>query len=217
MGLASMKNRFYLASVRDATGSSLSFHGKKGSGYSTDISLAMEYTREEMQKRIAHLRADIDLPISADHVDALTRVRVDCQYIGDNYPEQLDPNDEYVVYRQGCWDGNDLSFLSSTGEDYNYSEARVFSAADLNSYIGDTERWGILSKTHTDTITRKTFPMQSINRRKMIQGAGLVGVHKPREDRSSGKTRWNCPCCGKINWQYNPYDFDGCSDRSCDI
>jgi len=37
-----------------------------------------------------------------------------------------------------------------------------------------------------------------------------------RKKSRSGKVRWNCPHCGKITWQYSPYDFEGCSDYNCE-
>ena len=49
----------------------------------------------------------------------------------------------------------------------------------------------------------------------MILGAGIIGVRKKTPRTATGKTRWNCPECGRISWQHNPYDFAGCSDFSC--
>lgn len=49
----------------------------------------------------------------------------------------------------------------------------------------------------------------------VILGLGDDGVIYKSEHDENG-SRWNCPKCGKINWQYNQYDFDGCSDTMCD-
>ncbi|MBZ3802444.1 hypothetical protein K9O81_18920 [Leclercia adecarboxylata] len=72
-----------------------------------------------------------------------------------------------------------------------------------------------------DAKKRLTFSIQHINRHTMIQGAGLrvpdwLKKMRRRQKARSGKTRWNCPCCGKTSWQFNPYDFEGCRNFSCE-
>ncbi|OKP31071.1 hypothetical protein BSQ40_03190 [Serratia fonticola] len=199
--------------LRDTVGTNASFHCKDGSGYSTDIDKAHAYTREEAQSAW-NCGRDIDLPISAYWVNALSVFHVDHQHVpGETTIE--DDCDRYVGFVKGQWDGNDLYWLCN-----GYIPVTDFSNASIYCK-SDTERHGVVwIPFHiADAVKRRTFAIQLLNRRTMIQGAGL---RKPdwlkRQERRnpSGKVRWNCPCCGKISWQFNPYDFDGCKDVYCE-
>jgi len=211
------KNRFYKTSCHGGVGSNVCFHGIQGAGYVTNLDESHIYTLEEAQKEVnsGHMRnhPEQELFLSADHVDALCVWKVDCQYIKFKYPEVKDPNDEYVAYKKQCWDGNDLGFASELHFSYDYSSARVFTSEQIEKI--DFDGWVVVPKFHTDEIARRTFQYKNINRRKMISCAGVIGIHKPRRRSTTGKERWNCPTCGKINWQYNPYDFEGCNDSNC--
>ena len=213
-----MKNRFYKTSSHGGCGSTVMFWAVNGNGYVTDIDEAHIYTHEEMQHEVNEkYYCEATIPLSSDHVDALSTWRVDCQYIieDDHYPNSVDPNNEYVAIKKQCWDGNDLAFSNGLGFGYDYSKSSTFNsvAAELEDNNSD---FYFVPKSITDQLARRTFQTRNINRRKMIQGAGIIGVRKQRESTSSGKTRWNCPTCGKISWQYNPYNFDGCTDWLCD-
>ena len=52
--------------------------------------------------------------------------------------ENKDPNNEYVAYRKGCWDGNDLGFAAILSHSYDYSEARVFNEEEVSAINFDT-------------------------------------------------------------------------------
>lgn len=93
-----MKNRFYLACFRDNVGSSVSFQCKDFKGYHTDIDKAHVCTLDEAQHKFNHAR-EYDLPLSADHVDALSVWKVDSQYI----PKETictDMHGRYVAYKK---------------------------------------------------------------------------------------------------------------------
>lgn len=211
------RNRFYKTSPHGGVGSNVAFYGIKGYSYVTDVDKAMEYTLEEAQKCVddgLRFCREREIFLSADHVDALTRWKVDCQYVELAYPDVKDPNDEYVAYQKNCWDGNDLCFAAKVGKNFDYSKALTLNESDLTDI--DLVDWVIVPKFHTDEIARRVFEYDSINRRKMISGAGLIGIHAERKKvATTGKCRWNCPTCGKISWQYNPYDFEGCADTKC--
>ena len=225
------RNRFYLVSPHRNVGSNVSFHAIDGKGYTTDLDKCHLFSHTEIQKKVddGHIRClnQQGIPLSADHVDELAVLHVDMQYLNpddDCYPTKIDINDEYVVVNKNAgYDGNDVAFVGLfAGASFDYSKKSVFSGNDIDQLRTDSDLDGrhiVYPKSLTDRIERRTFQERNINRRKMIQGAGIIGVHKPREPsrQTSGKTRWNCPVCGKINWQYNPYDFDGCSDSFCAI
>lgn len=211
------RNRFYKTSPHGGVGSNICFHGVKGNGYVTNLDDAHIYTREEAQNEVDKdwMRdyPEQELFLSADHVDELSVWKVDSQYVNLTYPETLDPNNEYVLYRKGVWDGNDLGFAAELSFNYDYSKARVFTKEQIDTM--DCDGWVVVPKFHTDEIARRTFQYSNVNRRKMISSAGIVGIRKKRKRQSSGKTRWNCPECGKIVWQHNPHEFMSCSDIEC--
>lgn len=211
------KNRFYKTSCHGGVGSNVCFHAINGKGYVTNLDDAHIYTIKEAQSEVdkGYIRnyPEQELFLSADHVDELAVWKVDCQLVKLQYPDAKDSNNEYVAYKEGCWDGNDLGFASGLSYNYDYSKARVFTSEQVKNI--DFKGWVVVPKSHADEISRMTFQYSNINRRKMISGAGVVGIHKPRNRSTTGKQRWNCPSCGKISWQYHPYEFDGCVDSSC--
>ena len=208
-----MNNRFYLACFRDNVGSNIAFHGIKGCGYPTDVNQAKEYSLEEAQRAWEGGR-EYDQPMSADHVDCMLVSKVDCQVLPIETTIVPDCN-KYVAYRRGNWDGNDVYWLTDKQGDVDFSNAKIFTAAQI---ISD-EQLVYLPFDMVDKLKRSTFSYSKFNKRIMVQGAGLRvpdRVKKNARRKSNPKIRWNCPACGKLNWQLNPYDFDGCSDASCD-
>jgi hypothetical protein len=214
------QDKFYKTSSHGGCGSTVMFWAVDGKGYLSNLDEAHIYTKAEIMKDAVEGRfAWKMIPLSVSHVNDLATWRVDCQYVSedDHYPNKLDPNDEYVSIHRNQWDGNDLPFGGKFGNSFDYAEAVAFSKEDIDPYIdAKNPNLYFIPKTITDQLARRTFQTNNINRRKMIQGAGIVGVRKQRESRDSGKTRCNCPTCGKIVWQYNPYDFDSCCDPLCD-
>lgn len=186
------------------------FHNKDGAGYGTNLNGLHLFTLDKAQNELNH---DIrSVPLLKSEVDKLSIKAVDHQYL--EYKPQNDPNDKYVIQVKGFWNGNDIAFVVMGGKTFNYGEAHEFTKDQAKATAGDSHV--IWSKTYLDTICRRTFQEGNISTRKMITGAGIK-YKKPRKKKeSSGKVRWNCPSCGKINWQYNPYDFEYCSDTNCD-
>lgn len=212
-----MKNRFYLACFRDNVGSNVSFHCVDGKGYSTNIDKAHVYTLEEAQNEWDSAR-EYDQPISADHIDALSKWHVDHQYL----PSKTvlnSPMNCYVAFKDRLWDGNDVYWLNTdtctTSTDFD--TANVFDAEKAEkldkSYIA-------LPFHLADSVKRRTFDYRLFNPRLMVEEAGLVMPSrfkkKNQKKPSSGKTRWNCPSCGRLSWQFNPHDFMGCRNIKCD-
>lgn len=209
------RNRFYRTSQHGGVGSTVMFWRVDGAGYTSNIDEAHVYTLEEAQGQIdsGHF-CNNEHPLSADHVDELSEWRVDSQYLSAGHS---DKNDQYVLVKRGKWDGNDVPFMMGVYSTTNYALAEVFTmqqAKNLSSRLSVSVE--IYPKTMTDEVARRTFQFKNLNRRKMITSAGIVGCRKQRESTATGKTRWNCPGCGKLSWQWNPYDFDGCKDHMCD-
>lgn len=206
-------DRFYRMCLRETVGSNASFHRHNGSGYSTNVSEAHVYTLAEAQ-RDWELGREIDQPVSADAVDALTVFHVDHQYIpGESV---IEPGcTEYVAFLKGEWNGNDVYWLSDLLPTDDFSKARVFSEPA-------TQERNLVWLPHAlaESKKRPTFNINLLSPRQMIQGAGLRvpdWLKKQRRRKpATGKVRWNCPHCGRISWQHNPYDFEGCNNITCE-
>ncbi|WP_312329892.1 hypothetical protein [Atlantibacter hermannii] len=209
-----MSERFYMICLRETVGNNASFHRHNGSGYSTNVSKAHVYTLADAQSSWECGR-DIDLPISAEAVDTLTVYHVDHQYIP--YQNVIESGcSQYVAFVKGDWNGNDVYWLSDLLPTDDFSKARIFTQPDVNE---TNLVW--LPFAVADEKKRLTFNINQLNRRTMIQAAGLrmpewLKKQNRRKKNASGKVRWNCPHCGKISWQFNPYDFEGCADLTCE-
>jgi hypothetical protein len=208
-----------MACLRDSVGGSLAFHSVGGWGYTTDVRNARVYTLAEAQMAWDRGR-DIDQPISASHIDKCLVWKVDHQYVPCEDTILSSTLTKYVAFKKEVWCGNDLYFkthdeLIVNSTDFNKSQVMCNPEKDKN-YIS------IPYYTARDA-SRPTFRESSINRRKMITGAGLrqpehitKSKRKRRSSRqSTGLNRLNCPSCGRIAWQYNPYDFDECKNPNC--
>lgn len=203
------ENEFYLRDMRSDIGSTCSFWNKGGAGYGSDLRNAKVFTFEEAQRYADEGRHFI--PLSKSKVDAASTQRVDMQYLKLN----CDFSQGVVINRHtSSYDGNDIYFCDGDGGyTANYNLAKIYTpdqVQDLEDQCG-----AILSKAFLDTICRPTIQAENVNKRKMITSSGIKYTSPRKRRETMGKTRMNCPCCGKISWQYNPYDFDGCSDRSC--
>lgn len=209
-----MKNRFYLTSSHGNLGSNIMWHRHNEKGYTSDLDQAHVYTREQAQKEWAESWGECQ-PISADHVDELAIWKVDCQYI----PKKTTLDDDcanYVAYKEGQWDGNDVFWMSMLiGPTTNFSRAYVIGFDIVDEFLksDDSNGFVVIPKHLAEKAKRRTFEFNKLNRRRMIQGAGLItpkNVRKINKRVKNPMSRFNCHVCGKINWQHNPYDFEGC-------
>lgn len=210
-----MKDKFYLACFRDNVGSNVSFHCVDGKGYSTNIEKAHVYTRAEAQKEWDTAR-ECDQPISADHVNEKAVWKVDCQLIP-NETLPMNALDYHVAFKKNKWDGNDVYFLNiqkcSISSDFSKaSKLTTEEASDLS------DQYIVIPYSLAESVKRRTFSFRKFNPRKMVQGAGLktpAHIKQIRRKKESHKSKWNCPSCGRITWQDNPYDFQGCKNIKC--
>lgn len=204
-------NRFYLACLRDTVGTNVSFHCHDGQGYSTDIDRAHVYTRQEAQ-RVWDSGREFDLPLCANMVDALAEWHVDCQKLPTESKFEEGCN-EYVAFLKSVWNGNDVYWVGRGGSSCDFEKAEIFAATSLPSRA-------VLVPFHiASAAKRPTFCIELIDKRRMVQAAGLVTpehIKKQRRRKPGGMTRFNCPSCGRLTWQYNPHDFMGCRNEKCD-
>lgn len=70
---------FYLQDSRSYVGNDVRWWGKDGKGYTTDLSKAHIFTKDEAQRQ--HNSRETDIPWPKDYIDAHTRPAVDVQSI----------------------------------------------------------------------------------------------------------------------------------------
>ena len=205
-----MENQeYFLTSRHGNLGSTVVFHNKNEQGYGTDLGKLNVYSKEEAQKHHNNYGRS-SLPILVSKAIDKSVERVDCQYI--DLAEGLyinRPNYKVVVQVVGSYDGNDIRFKTKNGGSYDLTDDCIFELSELKGLGCGVAIW---CYEYIKSKTRKTLQQRNINTRSMCRGVKLQRVRKYSE---SGLNRWNCPTCGKISWQYNPYDFDGCKDLNC--
>jgi len=210
-----VNNNFYLACFRDNVGSSVSFHGKDFKGYTTNIDNAHVATLDEAQDFYNRAR-EFDQPISSSQVDALAIWKVDSQLVS---VERLTVLDDamYVAHEAHTRDGNDLCWINVDTGIYSsdYSKASRLSGAEWSKQTGD---FTLCLIGTIEPLKRRTFKMSSFDKHTMVLDAGLVvpkQLNSTKPKSPNAKNRFNCPGCGKISWQDNPHDFEGCRDINC--
>ena len=204
-----MNDQYYLQDSRSLTGTNVVFHRKNGCGYGTNLDELQVYTQEEAQSQ--HDGRATDIPLLKSLVDELSILAVDCQVLPKSGTTA--PDDKYVIQVEGYWNGNDILFVGYCGNTYNYIKARVFSKNEVDDiYSPAHESLVIFSKKSIDEFARRTFQAGNIDRRKMIFKPGIKLTKPKRKRPTTGKTRGNCPDCGKITWDYNPYEAAYCSE-----
>lgn len=208
-----MENKFYLRSRHGDTGCNVMFHKKNGCGYGTNLDELHVFTRDEAQNEVNH---DIgNLPLLKSEVDRLSIRAVDMQSMDhDNDIVDLSSTTpgSYALQVSGIWNGNDIYFLCDEGKTYNFDKANKYSFPDAFNLQRKNSKLVIWGVPYLETRARKTFHSHNINTRKMITGAGIE-YKKPRKQRpTTGKTRGNCPICGRITWDFNPYENATCDD-----
>ena len=201
------ENEFYLRDTRSDVGSTCSFWGIDGYGYTSDLDKAEVFDFDTAQKYADEQRHFI--PLSKARVDEVATIRVDMQYL----KLSTDFSQGIVINRWiGQYDGNDIFFDNGNGTNTaNYNEAKVYGSIEAITELAN-QSGAVMSKAFLDTICRRTVQRENINHRKMITSAG-IRYRAPRKRKgTTGKTRGNCPGCGKITWDHNPYENAWCSD-----
>jgi len=202
-----MSDLFYMQDNRSCTGNNVTFWREGGCGYGTNLDELKVYTLADAQRQ--HDSRGTDIPLLKSLVDELSIMAVDCQYL----PESCinDPKFQYVVQRKGHWNGNDISFIGRDGPTYDYTKALVYNSFEIDSISFDSEIYTVFSKSEIDKIARRTFQVGNIDKRAMITKPGIKLVKPKRQRETTGKTRGNCPKCGKITWDFNPHESAYCS------
>jgi len=199
------ETQFYLRDTRSNVGSTCTFWNKGGNGYGSNLNNAEIFTKEQAQRYADEKRHFI--PLSKTEVDKLDTMRVDMQYLGKEGFDKKSEVDLYLVQANDDYDGNDIYFFADFGITLDPSDAKMVSKEDApNGYK-------LYPLEFINSIARRTIQAKNINLRVMLQGSGIK-YRSPRKQRpTTGKTRGNCSECGRIAWDYNPYEQPQCSDE----
>lgn len=205
-------SQFYLRDSRANVGDTCIFWAKDGCGYTSDLDKAEIYSLEDAQSHFNSRHSDI--PLSKELVDGEARKRVDMQYLGDEGEKQ--GCDEYVIRVGTRYNGNDVYWLNYDLTSANYAGARVFCyqrALEIVAELAAKDiKAAIYPKPDIDAIARRTLQVGNIHERRMITAAGIRKPKRKRSRYTTGKTRGNCPHCGKVTWGMNPYEAYTCID-----
>lgn len=200
---------FYLRDSRGNTGSNVMFWRLNGAGYCTNIDDAEKYSLEEAQRQ--HNSRNSDVPLLASEVESRSIFAVDCQNLKSDL--SFSEDDECVVQLKGRWNGNDIYFMGGFSITCNYQSADILSYREAFALYGDSESHEIRLKKSMDSVARRTFQSGNIDLKIMAKKAGIKIVKPKRKRATTGKTRGNCPTCGKITWDFNPYENAPCKDH----
>lgn len=201
---------FYLRDTRSNIGSACTFWAKDGCGYTSDLGKAEVYSLEDAQHHFNSRHTDV--PLSKELVDAVSRTRVDHQYLDDERAGLVAGCNEYVIHVKGDWDGNDVYWKTTSGSSVNLSEALVLKKAEAKEAVRLFDDVIIYSMPYVMSISRHTLQVNMVNERRMITAAGIRKPKRKRERRTSGRTRGNCPHCGRVTWGFNPYEAYTCAE-----
>lgn len=197
---------FFVRSRHGDFCSSVSFHNKGGMGYGTDISRLRLWSFEEAQQALRH---DIkSLPLLASEVNKHAVMRVDMQYLDGDIGCPVDKDSDCVIQISGIYDGNDIKFKNEAFGTFDLKNATVVSFDVAVSNITTDNKIWLLS--HIKMIARPTFQASNIDLKTMVRDPGIK-YDKPRKAKATtGKTRGNCPDCGKITWGFDPEENEYC-------
>lgn len=204
---------FYLRDSRGNTGSSCMFWAENGNGYTTNLDRAHVYTLEEAQRHFNDRHTDV--PLSKALVDELVTVRVDHQYLDESQGGEVADGGEYVIHvSRGDYDGNDVYWKAERGCTVNLSDALVLTKDEAEQAMRFLDDAVIYPFLYAVSISRRTFQARNVNERRMITAAGIRKPKLRRERPTTGRTRGNCPDCGKVTWGLNPYEAYTCAEAA---
>ncbi|QHB83396.1 hypothetical protein GIS01_15135 [Aeromonas veronii] len=203
---------FYLRDSRSNTGSSCMFWAASG-GYTTNLDKAEVFTMSVAQSHFDDRHTDV--PLSKALVDELATVRVDHQYLDESQGGEVVDGGEYVIHvNRGDYDGNDVYWKAERGCTVNLSDALVLTKDEAEQAMRFLDDAAIYPFLYAVSISRRTFQARNINERRMITVAGIRKPKRRRERPTTGRTRGNCPECGKVTWGLNPYEAYTCAEAA---
>ncbi|HDN9019626.1 hypothetical protein OB953_00150 [Aeromonas salmonicida] len=204
---------FYLRDTRTNVGSTCMFWALNGNGYTSNLDKAHIYTLEEAQSHFNDRHTDV--PLSKALVDELCTVRVDHQYLDESQGGEVADGGEYVIHvSRGDYDGNDVYWKAERGCTANLSDALVLTKDEAEQAMRFLDDAVIYPFLYAVSISRRTFQARNVNERRMITAAGIRKPKRRRERPTTGRTRGNCPDCGKVTWGFIPHETYTCAEAA---
>lgn len=122
--------------------------------------------------------------------------------------------DLYYVQDSRTYLGNDIVWWADKGGyTSDLSKAEVFTKEKAVRQNQDRITDIPWPKKYIDGKTRPTVDMQYTGIEEALKGTGVRLKKEKYKRPTMGKTRGNCPACGKITWGYNPYENAKCADH----
>lgn len=200
---------FYLRDTRSNVGSSALFWDL-GGGYTSSLARAQKFTREQA---VGHHNArETDVPLRCDLVDPLSYLAVDMQHLR----HALKPTGGLVYMVTNCeYDGNNVLFLAEAGMTHDVSAAALVEwQKALKIQRSSNVKVEIYAESDIRAVARPVVHADDVPTGKFLRKAKIKMNRLARPKRpTTGKHRGNCPVCGKITWDYNPYENATC--RMC--
>lgn len=190
-----MTDLFYLQDSRSNVGSRAMFW-RNGSGYTSNLDEAEQFTRERAVKQ--YECRETDLPWPVDYIRARAQVGVDFQYLDLTEEQALaaaPAGDRiYVAYKQ-AWDGNCLVWMSLTaGKTSNLADASTWSLEHAAGFGG--RGYVPWPKSYIDRHSRAVVPAALLNHKQALRAVGLK-LPKIKRQRIRRYTT-NCEGCGRF-------------------
>lgn len=204
---------FYLRDTRSNVGSTCMFWALNGNGYTSNLDKAQVYTLEEAQSHFNNRHTDV--PLNKALVDDLVTVRVDHQHLDESQGGEVVDGGEYVIHvSRGNYDGNDVYWKAERGCTANLSDALVLTKDEAEQAMRFLDDAVIYPFLYVVSISRRTFQSRNVNERRMITVAGIRKPKRRRERPTTGRSRGNCPDCGKVTWGFKPYEAYTCAEAA---
>lgn len=189
-----MLDQFILQDSRSLTGTRISWW-ENGGGYTTDVSKAEVFSRAAALAQ--HESRETDLPWPLEFVLSRTQIAVDHQYIRPVRLVVRTWEDPCYVSVKCTHDGNDLVWVSSTGQTADLVRAAVFTraqAAELFGSEGDRCSREIWPKTYIDAKARPIASSADMTVMQALLDTGITLAEPPRRR----VRRPKCEACGRF-------------------
>lgn len=181
---------YFLQDSRGTVGNSLMWWAGDGNGYSSDLSKADLYTRDEAIAK--HRSRPSDVPWPQHYVTARQRIVVDMQYL-DRAEAVCMPDSLYYLQHGNNYDGNDLLWRTCDGAiDADLSLAKLYTYDEAIAYLAAHRCDTAWPMRYIDTKVRPALSRQHADILVALAGAGIELV-KPRREQPQ---RYRCRCHG---------------------
>lgn len=193
---------FYLRDSRSNVGSCAIFWAERG-GYTSNLDAAEKFTKEKAVS--LYNSRDTDIPLPCNEVYQYSYLAIDMQCIDDD--PYLAVGADCVAYVEGRYDGNNIPFKADSGTTYMLAGASIF------QFQKEMPKPGVMSLKYAESIARPVVNAGTIDdltrgwfRRHKIK---MVKKRRPPSDNN----QFNCPDCGRLVWDRNPYSDGRCRDH----